>query len=391
MKCKLFVLISALILTSCAEEVEIASASITPPPEDVALDFRQTFVELLPDAHENLSVNLRKFRACEKEHMAESTNVSLIKNIAEIAREHRIVIINEAHNNSHHRKFIMQLALALKEEGYNLFAAETFATPPGQHEIFQNDMAKRGYALKRDGYYTQDPVYGQLVREVLKIGYQPIFYERENIAPRDTPRGERISMREEEQAENLLARAIEKFPNQKILVHVGFSHGKELPDQRGNIWMGTRLKAKTGVNPLTISQTACEIQGGARESRLKTLTVPSDIHTKEGYDMLVMHPPANYENGRGTWLKEIGRKFVPVPQALQHVSEWRYIAAHRLPYEPIEALSDKKLNSIQPVVYDSLLLGPGQKHDLALEPGHYVIASYDRELLLQSQVKLRVK
>ena len=80
-----------------------------------------------------------------------------------------------------------------------------------------------------------------------------------------------------------------------------------------------------------------------------------------------------------------------MPAQLRHEKEWRYIAAHKLPYTPIKDLNDMEAKSKQPVVYDSLLLGPNQRHDLALETGHYVVASYNDELLLQGQIKLRVE
>ncbi len=391
MKHGILVLISVLILASCSKEVELVSAPISPPPEDVTLDFSSIFAELLPDSHENLSIGAKPRKACQSVHTNYSNGNDIIGAIVETAKSHSIVIVNEAHNRASHRVLTLGLAKALKEEGFNIFAAETFGAPPRQYEAYQEALFRRGYALKKDGYYTVEAVFGQAVRDILELGYRPVFYEIESSPP-DMSRRERIALREETQANNLIERAIEKYPNEKILIHVGFSHGKELPDHAGNVWMAMRIKEKTGIDPLTISQTACE--AGAIDqgmTRLKVLKKPSSLHTYEGYDMLVMHPPVIYENGRGTWLKSIDRKFVGVPRILRDATEWRYIAAYELPYEPLADLNDIVLNSEQPTVSDSLLLGPGQKHDLALESGHYVVASYDRELKLQSQVKLQVK
>ena len=391
MKCGILALISALILASCSQEVEIVTAPISPPPEDVTLDFSSIFAELLPDSHENLSIGAKPRKACQRVHTNYSNGNDIIGAIVETAKSHPIVIVNEAHNRASHRVLTLRLAKALKKEGFNIFAAETFGAPPRQYESYQEALYRRGYALKKDGYYSDEPVFGQAVRDILELGYRPVFYEIEN-SPANVPRKDRIALREETQANNLIERTIEKYPNEKILIHVGFSHGKELPDHAGNVWMAMRIKEKTGIDPLTISQTACE--GGAigqGSARLKVLKNPSGLHTGEGYDMLVMHPPVQYENGRGTWLKDIGRRFVPVPKALKHPTEWRYIAAHKFPYDPIEDLNDLEARSEQPVVSDSLLLGPGQKHDLALEQGSYVVASYNQELKLQYHTKLRVK
>jgi len=389
MKCGLFALMTALVLTSCAQEVKVISAPITAPPEEVSLAFKPMFAELMPDSHENLSIGVKPRKLCQDVHTNYTTDNDIIKIIVESAKDHRLVIVNEAHNRASHRAFTLRLAEALKKEGYSIFAAEAFNTPPGQHETRQAEMLERGHALKGDGYYIRDSVFGQLVRHVLELGYRPIYYEIES-SPADVPRKKRIAMREATQAEHLIKRAIEKYPDEKILVHVGFSHGKELPDGLGNVWMGMRIKEQTGIDPLTISQTACE-GGDVNQGGIKTLNVPSGLHRREGYDMLALHPAVQYENGRGTWLKDLGREFVAVPAALRHETEWRYIAAHKLPYTPIEDLKDVEAKSKQPVVYDSLLLGPNQKHDLALEAGHYVVASYNDELLLQGQITLRVK
>lgn len=391
MKCGLLALFLGFALGSCVKQDQIPSAPVSPPPENVASAFSRIFGELLPDSHENLSIEAKPRDACRDVHTNYSVDNNIIGTIVETAKNHRLVIVNEAHNRANHRAFMLRLAEGLQEEGYTIFAAEAFNTPPGFHETRQDALHRRGYALKADGYYTVEPVFGQTVRRVLELGYRPIFYEIE-ASPSDVSRKDRIEVRETAQAENLIKRAIEKYPDEKILVHVGFSHGKELPDSSGNIWMGMRIKAATGIDPLTVSQTACE-GGNINEdmSRLKILENPSSLHTDEGYDMLVLHPTVQYENGRGTWLKDVNRKFVAVPKILQHPTEWRYIAAHKLPYSPVDDLNDIMTNSEQPVVYDSLLLGPGQKHDLALEIGHYVVASYNEALQLQNQTNLRVE
>ena len=382
---------NALVMTSCAQEANVIFEPITAPPEDVSLAFKPMFAELMPDSHENLSIGAKSRKPCQSVHTNYSTDNDIIEIIVESAKDHRLVIVNEAHNRASHRAFTLRLAEGLKAEGYSIFAAEAFNTPPGQYEMRQKAMHERGHALKGDGYYIRESVFGQMVRNVLELGYWPIYYEIES-SPADVPRKQRIAIREAIQAEHLIKRAIEKYPDKKILVHVGFSHGKELPDSSGNIWMGMRIKEKTGIDPLTISQTACEggdvNQGGIR---LKTLNVPSGLHRREGYDMLALHPAVQYENGRGTWLKDLGREFVAVPAQLRHEKEWRYIAAHKLPYTPIKNLNDVEAKSKEPDVYESLLLGPNQRHDLALETGHYVVASYDDELLLQGQIKLRVE
>ena len=72
-------------------------------------------------------------------------------------------------------------------------------------------------------------------------------------------------MREDAQTANLIEAVLGAAPETKLIVHVGHSHVAELP-VHGTPWMAARLKERTGIDPLTISLTACRAPGDQQGS-----------------------------------------------------------------------------------------------------------------------------
>jgi hypothetical protein len=91
--------------------------------------------------------------------------------IVEQARNHQVVIVNEAHHVPRHRAFIAELARRLRDEGFSYYAAEGFGPATAE-------LAERGYPDLTTGFYIREPVFGELVREVLELGYKPVGRER---------------------------------------------------------------------------------------------------------------------------------------------------------------------------------------------------------------------
>ena len=84
--------------------------------------------------------------------------------IAERARNRRVVILNEAHNVSRCRAFAEAVALRLRGEGFDCFAAEDFLSETGATP-FQS-FAEGGPLTRWAGYYVSDPVYAEMERSV---------------------------------------------------------------------------------------------------------------------------------------------------------------------------------------------------------------------------------
>lgn len=249
--------------------------------------------------------------------------------IVAASKGRQIVILNESHHMARNRAFALELARALRAEGFDTFAAETFG-----------DVAPttaRGYPTHATGFYTAEPVFGELVRGVLALGYTLVQYEAQ-ARPPDGDVNARINQREIEQAQNLFERVFQKNPRARLLAYVGYSHATEdwqNPGRDGELaWMAARLAKLTGLDPLTIDQTvglahsepAFENAHWRRAEERGLLTGPRVFRLADGsfftggiyakrVDMQVFHPRSSETYGRPDWLAA-GRIAVPLPKEL---------------------------------------------------------------------------
>jgi hypothetical protein len=80
-------------------------------------------------------------------------------------------------------------------------------------------LSQRGFANTGSGSYTNDPAFGLLIEEALRIGYTVIGYE--------TTRDVEGSDRDIHQAQHIIQQTKAIDPNAKVLVHAGYSHINE--------------------------------------------------------------------------------------------------------------------------------------------------------------------
>lgn len=160
--------------------------------------------------------------------------------IAAAARGRRLVLINEAHHDAHTRELVLQLLPLLRREGFTHFAAEAL-TEDGA------TLAQRGYPVAGSGTeYLHEPLYGEIVRTAIRLGYTLVAYDPTTAAPD----------RDLAQAENLYARVFARDPTARLFVLAGYAHIDQSPGELGPVTpMAMRLKALTGIAPLSIDQT----------------------------------------------------------------------------------------------------------------------------------------
>ena len=249
--------------------------------------------------------------------------------IVEQARERRIVILNEEHDNSQSRAFALELLRALHEEGFTVLAAETFT----------DGIGEEAYVSCNSGWYTRDPFFADFVREAMRLGFKLVPYESRSLDPPGTLPSDSINRREAEQSEHLFQRTIERYPQEKVFLYVGYSHLSENPVAIRNTpdgrevevrWMACRLKDLTGIDPLTIDQTTLTERGEpgdehpAYRELAKSISRPGVLLDAEETpqvvgpyrgqaDIQVVHPRSMYLRGRADWMRMGGyRKEVPV-------------------------------------------------------------------------------
>lgn len=287
------------------------------------------------------------------------------------ARRTPIVIVNESHERSRHRGFIAEIAERLRVQGYDSLAMEALSNPPtSTPESFQErSMPNADVAFTEDGhgYYVSEAGFGRLARLAKLIGYRFIPYEMNQLdepAP-GTTRAEQIAAREEAQARNL-ANFLIANPRAKLLVHVGYSHARETMQLDGTQWMASRLKAKTGVDPLTISQTTC--RGGGESVRL---SAPPPGEIDGSFDLVVDHPRETFVRGRPEWRLLAGDIATDIPAPLRPERGWRIIEAR-----PIGESSAS-------VPMDRVAIRPGEDIALMLPPGRYQVRAIDIPLSIR--------
>ncbi|NIV13919.1 MAG: hypothetical protein GWN62_22370, partial [Aliifodinibius sp.] len=172
--------------------------------------------------------------------------VNALQVIQSVADSSQVIFINEAHHVPLHRAFSIQLLKILYNKGFRYFAAETL-------NEMDKELNDRKYPLLHfTGGYTDEPVYGHLVRTALRLGFKVVAYE--HTVPCDPRKDDNCqNQRERGQAQNLYDRILAKEPSAKIFVHAGYGH----IDEKGSdnwIPMAKYFKEITGINPFTIDQ-----------------------------------------------------------------------------------------------------------------------------------------
>jgi hypothetical protein len=302
------------------------------------------------------------------------------------AREAQIVIINEAHDQPLHRWTIQQIGAALSGQ-FDVFAAETFnyVTLMGEREPG---------AL---GWYDQEPVFARQIAALDAVGYRFAAYEirADQRDPDAVTREARIAVREEAQANNLIAEVLEDDPAARVLVHVGYSHALEAPQPRGeglapHVWFAARLKEKTGIDPLTVSQTHCSPAAAEDASTGEGAADPgpdlragavvladgSNAAPAGAIDLFLAHAPMTFTDQRPDWRRRAGDVALAIPDAFLSTEQPVIIEAR-----PVGA-------PLAAMPADRLLIYPGDAAPLLVPPGAWVVTAWTRDGLLGEPVRL---
>lgn len=306
-----------------------------------------------------------------------------IAEIVERAKATRIVILNETHDNPRDRAFVLAVAEALRPLGYSVYAAEALHNW-GSQELVAERMATLvadGYPRRGDGWYVSEPMFGNLIRGVLALGYRPQSYEFSPPPDLVTSYSqmsmeEQVDLRERGQAENLAHAIAEAGPEAKFLIHVGYSHATERPIPIGSAgkqqeWMAAQLARLTGIDPLTIDQTDLTEFSYRPQTRSLHAALAGRVAGRptvfladgqpvslgpnaEATDLQVVHPPIATVGGRPDWLQRTGRQPVTIPVELLPGSGRRLIQAFA-EAEALEAVPvDQVLvraGEVPPVIY----------------------------------------
>ena len=303
--------------------------------------------------------------------------------IPQLAKNYRVVFLNEAHNIALTRTLTVRLLKPLREEGFNVFAVET---------LYPNDIAalnKRGYPIATSGFYTREPIYAEMVRTALKLGYRVVAYEADADHTGDA--------REAQQAENLW-KILKADPNAKIVVNAGYAHIQKAGQFLGADSMAEHFVKDSGITPLSIEQTILIPHQDSGMDHPDYRPIVDSLHSAQpmifinkdakpwsvrpGYDASVISPEEHFMSDRPTWLGLWGarvpfsvdgnvcQRHWPCMVAARYADEGDdAIPADRMVLDPIPLTTINDIKITQgdySIPTGQLYLRPGQRYRLTI-------------------------
>ena len=163
-------------------------------------------------------------------------NHEVFDEVANLAADTRVVMLNENHWYPKHRLYGLKLLKILRQKGYTHLALEA---------LYRNQDSLiniRKFPVLESGYYTREVYFGHFIRRAKELGFTIIGYENQDQSIN----------RELGQAKNLVKTLEENIDN-KIFVYGGLDHIIEEPIKKG-VYMAGYLKEMTNIDPLTINQ-----------------------------------------------------------------------------------------------------------------------------------------
>jgi hypothetical protein len=304
----------------------------------------------------------RERRQCEPLMRAGAPIDPLAEVKTRAASAGRVVIINEAHDDAQSRLLVLDLLEPLHDLRFSYYAAETFYPTVGR--------SAPAWPSIDNGFYSGEPIFGEVLRRARALGFEFVPYELErklDVPEDDWP--SRIAARENAQTQNLMDRVLRPRPQAKVLVHVGYDHLNEKPVKEGDgsetTWMAARLKAASGIDPLTIDQT--RFQSPLDRSVVCALTADGDKMRAASADLSVGLPKPAMLHGRPLWRRARGQVEVAIPAAIRPQGLWSIVEARSVD-EPAAS-----------VPADRILLAPDEDLPLLVRPGRYRVEAWTRE------------
>ncbi|MEP6940860.1 MAG: hypothetical protein ABI846_13930 [Rudaea sp.] len=229
--------------------------------------------------------------------------------VLRLAHGRKAIFFNEAHSAPITRTLTVELLGRLRAEGFNYFAAETLY-------VGDKDLQKRGYAIAKSGFYVSEPIYGEMVRTALALGFKVVAYDAENAGVGDP--------REKEGAQTL-AQIFKHDPNARLVVNAGFAHIQKQGKYLGGSSMAEFFERISGIEPLAIEQTMMIQHARADQDHPYYIAVTQANRAahpfayvnasgaawtlKPGeYDVSVIFPPSTVVDGRPDWVSLDGTR-----------------------------------------------------------------------------------
>jgi hypothetical protein len=288
--------------------------------------------------------------------------------ILKLAHERQAVFFNEAHSVPVTRTLTVELLADLRAQGFDWFAAETLSPSAAKN-------LERGYPSAESGFYINEPIYGEMVRAALRLGYHVVAYDAEDG---DSDARERAG------AQILYDKVFKHDPAARLVVNAGFSHIQKSGTHLGGKSMAEVFRAISGIDPLSIEQTM--MIEHARSA---------DDHPYYRAAMAAAHPqtPFVYATPAGSlWTLKPGRYdvsvFFPPQTSIDGRPDWVSLHGRRQPYALTDADCLQRFPCLiqahyaaegdDAVAADRVVFEAASRSRLYLYPGGYRISALDR-------------
>src|SRR5690606_34637476 len=96
------------------------------------------------------------------------TALNAVDEIDSIAHKHQVILFNESHIDPRGRLFLTNLLPTLKAAGFTYLFLEG---------LREDDINERGFPLQTSGFYTCEPMFGNLLRKAIQLGFKLIPYD----------------------------------------------------------------------------------------------------------------------------------------------------------------------------------------------------------------------
>jgi len=266
------------------------------------LEDYQTVLEYHKKNYEALDAESEKKIRKVIDDLKDIINASAEKYISFAAKDRQVIMINEAYDKPLHRAFTLSLLEDLYKKGFRYLAMETLYNVPD---------ASLDRLTSATGYFTSEPIGGELVRRALELGYKLVPYE-------DAPSLRNSNQRDSARAANIY-KIIQQDPSAKILVEASYGHIAKTSHDNGYVPMGMAFKKMSGIDPLCIDQVSMSDEGEFFYGKALydaytdkfSISIPSvalldgqaiNITNNDGYDVCVIHPHTTYKDNRPVWL-----------------------------------------------------------------------------------------
>lgn len=269
--------------------------------------------------------------------------------IIEKSKNEEIIILNELHHNSSHRKFARLLLKDLYDNGYRYLGLEA---------LNDNQINQRKFGTLESGYYTSEPEFGNLIKEALDLGFILFGYEESET---DNWDADKWKNREIAQAQNIF-KFMQSHTDGKYFIYCGAGHAFEGDNKGRGKSMAGVLADLTNMNPLTIDQNRYSDKGENNYnqplSKLVKTNEPSILINSDGTvfrgnstsyetDISIIQPIESDENKSAFWLDE-NQNEIKIPKektieypALLLVYRKGELATNGIPTQVIEFKNEK--------------------------------------------------